>query len=126
METRRITIVVPDNTIVIDGKAHQVDCSAIDGGIEVIQWHGRRGEVQFAQQEASFRLNTSFDTMEPFADEIAAWDAAEAAEQNPPDPDLEPASELTDEEKLERLFQAHGLTAARGREMLRNGGSETR
>lgn len=120
METRRVTIVVPDNTIVIDGKAHQVDCSAIDGGVQVIQWHGARGgEIEFIQQDESFRLNTSFDTVEPFAAEIAAWDAAEQAEQNPPTPD--PVPELTDEEKLDRLFKAFGLTVEKGKAMLRNG-----
>lgn len=86
METRRITIVRSDNTVVIDGKAHPVDCSALSEGICVVQWDGELGHIEYAQGGGlPFMTNVDIASLDGFGLEavagiIAAWDAAEAAE----------------------------------------------
>lgn len=49
----RVTIVVDDNTVLVDGKAQTVDCSPLVAeGKHAVQWHDTYGEIEFS---------TSFD-----------------------------------------------------------------
>ncbi|WP_028145976.1 hypothetical protein [Bradyrhizobium japonicum] len=42
----RITIVVPDNVVIVDGVKHAVDCSQF-AGIHAVQWFDTVGDIEF-------------------------------------------------------------------------------
>ena len=45
----RISILVADNSVIIDGVAHESDCSSLVGrGISALQWYGTEGEIEYA------------------------------------------------------------------------------
>lgn len=89
-ETRRVSIIVPDNMVVIDGKPHEVDCSGLVG-IHAVQWQGERGHVEYRPGDEP-RGNDEIVSMADYAAIIAAWDAAENAPPPPPPPPLVAAS----------------------------------
>lgn len=42
----RITIVVPDNLVIVDGVSHAIDCSSL-AGVHALQWYGTHGDVEY-------------------------------------------------------------------------------
>ena len=93
----KLTIVRSSNTISIDGRALQVDCSSLDPNIAVVQWneHGDgTGHIEFSQPGQSTWLNgtlTSVDGLHDFQPLIDAWNSAAALIENPPPLALAPA-----------------------------------
>lgn len=84
METRKVSIIRPDNTVVIDGKAHSVDLASMHPYIHAVQWDGKAGagHIEFVRVAgAPFALNIPIPDPSGWAAAIEAWDAAEADEQ---------------------------------------------
>jgi hypothetical protein len=77
-----VTIVVPDNSVTIDGRSLPIDCSAIDGNIRVIQWYDTFGEIEFWNTPGvPFKLNGRLDhinDLDEFQEAIDAWQALAA------------------------------------------------
>ena len=41
-----VTIIRPDNTVVIDGRVAKVDCSILPNNYHAVQWHGSDGYIE--------------------------------------------------------------------------------
>lgn len=60
----RVTIVVPDNLILIDGRPATADLSTLAAqGIHAVQWYDNHGEVEFIGHE---KPNERIESLEPF------------------------------------------------------------
>lgn len=70
MET--VIIVVPDNVVLINGKAHTVNCSAFPT-VSAVQWNGTQGHVEFAEINGQRPLNEMITDISPFQSLIDAW-----------------------------------------------------
>lgn len=82
METRNVTLVRPDNTVIVDGKAHAVDLSSMHEFISVVQWDGaaKTGHIEFVQAvNTPHRLNIEISDISGWSAAIEAWDAIESA-----------------------------------------------
>lgn len=85
----RVTIVKDDNTVIVDGVRHAVDCSALPANFHALQWDGVRGEVEFASvtcpacAQTHKAPNTAIAGLEDYQALLNAWtvanDAAKAA-----------------------------------------------
>ncbi len=72
----RVSIVVDDNLVLIEGVPCVVDCSAlIPEGIHAVQWHSTFGEIEFATgvETGDRKPNERFTDMSPFQPLIDAW-----------------------------------------------------
>jgi len=77
------TIVVPDNIVIIGGKAHPVDCSSL-AGKQVIVWDGvSAGHVEFASIGFSKEPPEAFADPAPYQWWVDAWTSIE---NQPPPP----------------------------------------
>jgi hypothetical protein len=80
MEGRKmkLTIIVPDNIVIVDGEPVGVDVSGFASlqGIHAVQWDGKRGHLEYAQDDPDeFRHNTVLTSIDDYADVIEAWHA---------------------------------------------------
>ena len=81
----RVTIIRNDNAVYVDGKPHQVDCSALPADFHALQWDGVAGEIEYAAVRCSHCLAVSKKPNEVTADfspyqiYLDAWNVAEAA-----------------------------------------------
>lgn len=83
----KITIVRSDNTVIVDGERHTVDCSSLPPMFHALQWDGARGEVEYAHSvciacgqnhKAPNRTITSLADVPEAAPLLDAWKAAKA------------------------------------------------
>jgi hypothetical protein len=80
----RVSIIVKDNTVVVDGQAvFHVDLSAIPSNIHAIQWYGLDGEVEIINHRGHHVENreiTDFSPYQQYVDTarrmIAEYDAS--------------------------------------------------
>jgi hypothetical protein len=91
----RVTIVVDDNIVMVDGKGRTVDCAPlVKDGIHAVQWHHEFGEEEFRseidQQTKTWTRKpnapiTDFSKYQPYVDlwmiENAKQEAIEAEQQ---------------------------------------------
>lgn len=81
----KVTIIREDNTVYVDGKPHQVDCSGLPTNFHALQWDGVAGEVEYAAVRCSHCLavskkpNEVMADLSPYQAYIDAWQVAEAA-----------------------------------------------
>lgn len=61
----RITIVVPDNVVIVDGIRHDVDCASL-AGIHALQWYGDAGDVEFDLVDGEKKPNQAVDSLDRF------------------------------------------------------------
>jgi hypothetical protein len=81
----RVSILVADNVIVIDGKTMNVDLQALRGrNISAVQWYGELGEVEFAGHKQANQSIRSFKEFQEFVDRA----------KPPPDPKTPTPDEL--------------------------------
>src|SRR6188472_3576667 len=90
----RATIIRPDNIVLVNGRAMNVDCSALDPNIRVVQWYDTEGEIEFDNEGATvFRSNGKLTDIAEFQFILDAWAAAAAIADTPeplrPEPTLE-------------------------------------
>jgi hypothetical protein len=70
----RITVLVSDNAVIVDGRPLPVDCHAIDQNIRVMNWWDTHGEVEFHNEPGTtFKRNGKLDSLTDFRDAIEAW-----------------------------------------------------
>lgn len=88
----RMTIVVDDNLVIIDGEGRHVDCSALaEAGQHALQWYGTWGEVEYRttmnhEKRVFERLpNEIIDSLGPYEVYINQWNAV-VPEPPPPGP----------------------------------------
>jgi hypothetical protein len=70
----RLTIIVPDSTVIKDGVPKKVDLTGIDfSGAHALQWYEDRGEVEFG----GGRRNAHIQTLdaEPWISALRAYDS---------------------------------------------------
>lgn len=78
----KISIVVPDRIVVIDGDARTISMDGVPVGLHAIQWDGERGDVEYGKPH---RRNETIASLEPFQFLIDRWLAVP-----PPPPPIEP------------------------------------
>ena len=45
----RVSIVVPDNIVIVDGVARTVDMTGVEPFLHAVQWHGTTGEAEYGK-----------------------------------------------------------------------------
>ena len=81
-------IIASDDTVIIDGKAHPVNCSPLRvAGIHAVHWiDGYWGRVEYQAVDFVKQAPTTFADMSAFQWAIDAWTAVENAPPPPPAP----------------------------------------
>lgn len=74
----RVTIVVPDNRVIIDGEGYRVDCSSlVDRDIHALQWYDDHGELEFVtkriDQVATRKGNVNVHDFAPYQHLLDQW-----------------------------------------------------
>jgi hypothetical protein len=91
----RVTIIVDDNKVVVEGIAYTIDCSAlIEADVHAVQWFGDRGEIEFSTDpDTGNRLpNAMITDVSPFQFLIDAWmTEAQKPEPEPETPTAPPS-----------------------------------
>lgn len=72
----RVSIIVPDNLIAVDGDGYTVDCGNLEG-IHAIQWYGNSGEIEYVTDwnTRSKPANKIIDDFSPYAVFLDHWNA---------------------------------------------------
>lgn len=86
----RVTIVVNDNIILVDGVARQVACAKLaTEGKHALQWYGEWGEIEFATKIDNEKKcltrepNKTITDLAEFQPYIEQWGRAEPLEATP-------------------------------------------
>lgn len=79
----RITIIVPDGMVGVDGAFHHIPGLAdlVPDGLHALQWHGVEGGAEYPGAEEPYQYVTD---LSPFQAAIDAWEVEEEASQPPP------------------------------------------
>lgn len=67
----KLTIIVPDGMIGIDGEFRAVDLSSLATNIRAIQWNGIKGHIEFNDETP----NQTIETIDAFTALVIAWKA---------------------------------------------------
>jgi hypothetical protein len=67
----KLTIVVPDSIVGIDGEFREINLSSLNPNIRAVQWDGSQGHVEYFDGQA----NTNLTEINAFSAVIAAWQA---------------------------------------------------
>lgn len=72
----RITAIIEENRVNVEGFSHTVDCSALMPDIHVIQWYGDHGEIEYHNGigATTLRMPTKIDDFSPFQFLVDAWE----------------------------------------------------
>ena len=71
----QVTVIVDDNTILVNGFAESCDLSGMPDYIHALQWYGAYGEIEFrAADDGSRQANKRVEDFEEFKKYIAAWE----------------------------------------------------
>jgi hypothetical protein len=80
----RVTVVKDDNTVIVDGERHTVDCSSLPSDFHALQWDGDRGEVEHVATQCehcgvrSKKGNELISDLSPYQSYIDAWHVVNA------------------------------------------------
>lgn len=69
----RVTIVRSDNTVIVEGRPAQVDCSDLSAVIRVVQWDGAVGWVEFEPFSGAFVPNMKIVDFAPYKYLVDRW-----------------------------------------------------
>jgi hypothetical protein len=73
----KLSILCPDNMVIVDGVALAVDCSHLPSYMRVIQWDGESGWIEFEKDaRGQFVPNTKIVDIVPYQFLIDGWKAA--------------------------------------------------
>ena len=80
----RVTILIDDNAVYVDGLYAPVDCTALHNGeIHVVQWHGEWGEEEFRNVEEDQTItrkpNNRITDISPYQSYVDAWETSRVA-----------------------------------------------
>jgi hypothetical protein len=78
----KVTIVAVDNRVSVNGFSETVDCSALPEDINVIQWYGKFGEIEFVTDltTGQRKSNEPIKDFAPYKPLLDAWEVAAARE----------------------------------------------
>ena len=93
----RISVVKPDNIVVVDGVARQVDLSDQDPALHAIQWDGANGEYEYKNSTGPIQRVADFSELQLFLDR---WIVAAPPPPPPPSPPQPP----TKDEMIDRTL----------------------
>lgn len=80
----RVTIIRDDNTVIVDGEAHHVDCSTLPTDFHALQWAGDLGEIEYRMLNCahcggrSKKQNVTIADMVPYQPYVDGWRVAKA------------------------------------------------
>ena len=69
----RISMVVPDGVVVVDGEARHVSMADVPLGLHAVQWDGDVGDVEYGKPN---RRNVAIDDLAPYQFLLDRWTAA--------------------------------------------------
>ena len=92
----KISVIKPDNIVVVDGVARGVDLSDQDAALHAIQWDGTKGEYEYTNSTGPIQRVLNFSELQPF---LTRWTAA--APQPPPPP---PPPPPTKDEQIDQAW----------------------
>jgi transcription elongation factor Elf1 len=78
----RVTIIKEDNTVLVDGERHTVDCSDLPADFHALQWSGFAGEVEYSATRCdhcgvrSKKGNVLITDVSPYQSYVDAWHEA--------------------------------------------------
>lgn len=73
----RVTIIVEENRVNVEGFSHTVDCSQLSTeGIHVVQWYGSAGEIEYwnAPGATNIKGNVAIEDFSPYQKFVDAWE----------------------------------------------------
>ena len=75
----RVTVIRPDNLVLVDGRAETVDCSQVRAEVRVVQWNSDKslGHIEFDNAEAnawSARGNEEIKDFSEFTPLLKVWE----------------------------------------------------
>lgn len=76
----KLTIIVPDSVVGIDGEFRELNLSALPANVRAVQWDGASGHVEFNDGTP----NETIDSIDVFSDLAAAWNALTPVPPAPP------------------------------------------
>lgn len=76
----RLTIVVPDSVVGIDGEFRQVDLTSLAQNIRAVQWDGFKGHIEYSDGTANATINDISD----FSEVVSLWEALTPEPPTPP------------------------------------------
>ena len=97
----RVSIIVPDGMVVVDGVGRKVSMEDVLPGVHAVQWNGRTGDVELSEP---VHANIKIDDLSPYQFLLDRWTAAAP---KPVDPPLPP----TKDEQLARTLADPALDA---------------
>lgn len=102
----RLTIIVPDNAVGIDGLFYQVNLDGlVPQNLHALQWYGDRGEEEYIDENGT-PTNVPIESLDAYQAAIQAWqNAHDAATAPPPQPSLKEA-------KARRIAEIKGYAYA--------------
>jgi hypothetical protein len=101
----RISVVVDDAKVIVDGEARTVDVSDLEPGIHAIQWDGADGDVEYGKPR---RENVALADFAPYQFLLDRWVAAAP----PPPPLPDPPIDQSDLDQLDKRMKALALCIA--------------
>jgi hypothetical protein len=83
-----VTIIAPDNTVLVNGKPHTVDCSGLASlNVHAVQWSGTTGWVEYVvATDGTKPPNLTITDISPYQPYIDAWAAIDTAQRPLPPP----------------------------------------
>lgn len=99
----KLTIIVPDNAVAIDGEFRKVALPQIAANIHAIQWDGTTGHVEFNDGKP----NEVISEISAFSDVVTAWNALTV-------PTVPPTLEELKSEKTKQINAARDAQEAVG------------
>ncbi|MDB5610662.1 MAG: hypothetical protein JWP25_7562 [Bradyrhizobium sp.] len=104
----KVTIVRPDNVVIVDGRAMRVDCGTLPDYVRIVQWDEDHGHVEMFPYGSEFVPSIDIENLDDFRDAIAAWQAAANLIDNPPPPPPPTKEQLTKYAAVRRLAKEVG------------------
>lgn len=97
----KVSVIVPDNMVIVDEVARIVNLSDIEPGLHAVQWFGAEGHIEYVGANAR---NVKISEFTPLQFILDRWVAAAPVVTPPPPP-------LTKEEEFARAFSDGVLKA---------------
>lgn len=79
----KVSIVVPDHLVIVDGEARPVAMDGVEDGLHAVQWDGARGEAEYGPP---IRRNVPLTDLTPYQVLLDRWMAAAPKPVPPPPP----------------------------------------
>jgi hypothetical protein len=89
----RLTIVVPDSNVGVDGEFKKLNLASMDENIHAVQWNGTRGHIEYNDGT----INEQITDINQFSDIVDQWYSIT--------PEVEELEPETPEQALERIRQ---------------------